>query len=416
MIERSDGPTLGPSVFEANERLLAAEAALAAERRRTDALNRIALSIGTGGNLENVVQAVVDGGVELTKARYGAFFYNTVGEAGESLTLYILSGASREAFANFPMPRKTMLFAPTWAGREVVRSGDIPADPRYGHNLPNHGMPKGHLEVRSYLNAAVVARSGEVLGSMFFGHPEPDVFDEASERLLVGLAGQAAAAIETVRLHRDMALELEERRRVEERQKLLLNELNHRVKNTLATVQSIAYQTQRSARSPAAFREAFEARLMALSQTHNLLTEQGWEGADLTEVLQAEFEPYETGSGRFIFEGGPDLRLSPKAAVAVGMAAHELVTNAAKYGALSSARGSVGVTWAVSEGPDPILTFQWTERDGPSVVVPQHRGFGRRLLEQGLANELSGEVQITYDPDGLRCVMRLPLRSLEPEE
>jgi len=416
VIERSDGPTLGPSVFDANERLLAAEAALAAERRRADALSRIALSIGTDGNLENVVQAVVDGGVELTGARYGAFFYNTVGEAGESLTLYILSGAPREAFASFPMPRKTMLFAPTWAGREVVRSGDIKADPRYGHNLPHHGMPKGHLEVRSYLNAAVVSRSGEVLGSMFFGHPEPDVFDEASERLLVGLAGQAASAIETVRLHRDMARELEERRRVEERQKLLLNELNHRVKNTLATVQSIAYQTQRSARSPAAFREAFEARLMALSQTHNLLTEQGWQGADLTEVLQAEFEPYDTASGRFIFEGGPALRLSPKAAVAVGMAAHELVTNAAKYGALSNARGSVGVRWSVSDGSDPILTFQWTERDGPSVVVPQHRGFGRRLLEQGLANELSGQVQITYDPDGLRCVMRLPLRSLEPED
>jgi two-component sensor histidine kinase len=399
-----------------SERLLAAEAALAAERRRTEALNRIALSIGAGGSLENVVQAVVDGGVELTHARFGAFFYNVVDTGGESYTLYILSGAPREAFASFPMPRNTQVFAPTFEGRGVVRSPDIVADPRYGHSAPYHGMPEGHLPVRSYLAAPVIGRSGEVLGGLFFGHPDTAVFDDASEAVLVGLAAQAAVAIETVRLHRDMARELEERRRSETRHKLLLNELNHRVKNTLATVQSIAYQTQRSARTPVDFRNAFEARLMALSQTHNLLTEQGWQGAGLAQLLEAEFEPYDTESGRFIFEGGPALRLSPKAAVAIGMAAHELVTNAAKYGALSNARGSVSVGWSVSPDPQPILTLTWTERDGPTVNEPEHRGFGRRLLEQGLANELSGEVAITYDPAGLHCVMRLPLRSLEPDE
>jgi len=399
-----------------SERLLAAEAALAVERRRTEALNRIALSIGAGGSLENVVQAVVDGGVELTHARFGAFFYNVVDTGGESYTLYILSGAPREAFASFPMPRNTQVFAPTFEGRGVVRSPDITADPRYGHSAPYHGMPEGHLPVRSYLAAPVIGRSGEVLGGLFFGHPDTDVFDDASEAVLVGLAAQAAVAIETVRLHRDMARELEERRRSETRHKLLLNELNHRVKNTLATVQSIAYQTQRSARTPVDFRNAFESRLMALSQTHNLLTEQGWQGAGLAQVLEAEFEPYDTESGRFIFEGGPALRLSPKAAVAIGMAAHELVTNAAKYGALSNARGSVSVGWSVSPDPQPILTLTWTERDGPTVNEPEHRGFGRRLLEQGLANELSGEVAITYDPAGLHCVMRLPLRSLEPDE
>ncbi len=407
---------LDPMTPGLNERLQAAETALAAERRRTEALNRIALSIGAGGSLENVVQAVVDGGVELTHARFGAFFYNVTDTGGESYTLYILSGAPREAFAAYPMPRNTQVFAPTFEGRGVVRSPDIMADPRYGHSAPYYGMPEGHLPVRSYLAAPVIGRSGEVLGGLFFGHPDTDVFDDASEAVLVGLAAQAAVAIETVRLHRDMARELEERRRAETRHKLLLNELNHRVKNTLATVQSIAYQTQRSARSPVDFRNAFEARLMALSQTHNLLTEQGWQGADLAQVLEAEFEPYETESGRFILESGPVMRLSPKAAVAIGMAAHELVTNAAKYGALSNARGSVAVGWTVSPGPQPILTLTWAERDGPAVVEPEHRGFGRRLLEQGLANELSGEVAITYDPTGLRCVMRLPLRSLEPDE
>ena len=417
MVERpGDELRLDPSVVDRDELLFAAEAALAAERRRTEALNRIALAIGTGGNLENIVQAVVDGGVELTRARFGAFFYNLVDDTGESYALYVLSGALREAFERYPMPRNTAVFAPTFDGAGVVRSPDIMADARYGHSAPYHGMPEGHLPVRSYLAAPVIGRDGEVLGGLFFGHPDTGVFDQVSETLLVGLAAQAAAAIETVRLHRDMARELEERRRAETRQKLLLNELNHRVKNTLATVQSIAYQTERSARTPAEFRSAFEARLMALSQTHNLLTEQGWQGADLVEVLTAEFEPYESGSGRFIVEDGPAIRLSPKAAVAVGMATHELVTNAAKYGALANARGSVAVSWSVSDTAAPILTLDWCERDGPPVHEPEHRGFGRRLLEHGLANELSGEVVITYDPGGLHCVMRLPLRALEPEE
>jgi two-component sensor histidine kinase len=277
-------------------------------------------------------------------------------------------------------------------------------------------MPKGHLPVRSYLAVPVIASSGEVLGGLFFGHAEVAVFDDAGEAVLVGLAAQAAVAIETVRLHNDMAREIEQRRRSEARQQLLLNELNHRVKNTLATVQSIAYQTQRSARSPADFRSAFEARLMALSQTHNLLTTQGWQGAGLAEVLQAEFEPYETSAGRFIVENGPAVRLSPKAAVAIGMATHELVTNAAKYGALSNPRGSVAVGWALSGGPEPMLTLNWTERDGPPVVEPERRGFGRRLLEDGLGNELSGAVALNYDAAGLHCEMRLPLRYLQPEE
>jgi GAF domain-containing protein len=139
-------------------RLNAAEETLAEEVRRSRALNRIAEAIGAGHDAESLVQAVVDGGVELTGAQFGAFFYNVIDDAGESFTLYSLSGAPRSAFEAFPMPRNTAVFAPTFNGEGVVRSDDITRDPRYGRNAPRHGMPEGHLPVRSYLAVPVITR------------------------------------------------------------------------------------------------------------------------------------------------------------------------------------------------------------------------------------------------------------------
>jgi two-component sensor histidine kinase len=294
----------------------------------------------------------------------------------------------------------------------VVRSDDITADPRYGQMEPHRGMPAGHLPVRSYLAASVMSRDGEVIGGLFFGHAQVARFDARAEAVLIGLAAQAAVAIEAARLHEAALYELAERRAGEERQRLLLNELNHRVKNTLAAVQSIAFQTLRSARTPIDFRTAFEARLTALSQTHNLLTERSWKEASLADILEAEMEPHGPDAGRFLLRPGAEVRLSPKAAVALGMAIHELATNAAKYGALSTARGQVEVKWTV-KGQD--LRLDWRERGGPAVTPPERRGFGSRLLEQGLVGELSGEVSMRYEPEGLRCTMVLPMSALEPQ-
>lgn len=147
-----------------------------------------------------LVQAVTDAGVELTGAGFGAFFYNLRDEDGESYTLYTLSGASRDAFSAFPMPRNTKVFGPTFEGKGVIRVADITQDPRYGQNPPYHGMPAGHLPVRSYLAVPVTSRSGEVLGGLFFGHPEPGVFTPRSEHLAAGLASQAAVALDNARL------------------------------------------------------------------------------------------------------------------------------------------------------------------------------------------------------------------------
>jgi len=229
----------------------------------------------------------------------------------------------------------------------------------------------------------------------------------------VHVRGRADLIVEggSARRMAGVSLDITERRRAEARQTLLLNELNHRVKNTLAAVQSIAYQTLRSARTPADFRDAFESRLLALSQTHNLLTRENWEGASLSDVLQAEFDAF-GGDGRTIVEG-PDIHLSPKAAVAIGMAFHELATNATKYGALSTPQGAVKVTWRVDGDK---LQLDWQEQGGPTVDVPHRRGFGSRLLEQGLSAELGGDVRIVFAAQGVSCAVRLPLAALERKD
>lgn len=189
----------------------------------------------------------------------------------------------------------------------------------------------------------------------------------------------------------------------ERQQKLLVDELNHRVKNSLATVQAIAHQTLRTAANPAAFQEAFESRLMALSKTHDLLTATNWRGAALRDVLLAELGPF--GPNQYELEG-PDVDLTPAEALAFGLVAHELATNAAKYGALSGADGCVSVEWATQDGR---LALTWRERGGPQVATPTRRGFGSRLIERSLQGQLEGSAKLEFAPGGLICRIELPL-------
>lgn len=186
----------------------------------------------------------------------------------------------------------------------------------------------------------------------------------------------------------------------QERQQILINELNHRVKNTLATVQSIAAQTARRAESPDDFREKFETRLIALSQTHNALTRRAWESASLTELLAQEFSPYAADQVQM---NGPEVDLPPRMAVTLGMVFHELATNAAKYGALSSPDGSVRVSWrtVLASVADERLILEWREEGGPPVRTPTHRGFGSRLIEGSVKGELGGISRVSFDRTGL---------------
>ncbi|MDX7951772.1 sensor histidine kinase [Lichenihabitans sp. Uapishka_5] len=209
-----------------------------------------------------------------------------------------------------------------------------------------------------------------------------------------------------VALRKSLAENQEARRH----QQLLINELNHRVKNTLAIIQSIAMQTLRDEDITPQIREAFMARLMALADAHDVLTAESWDGAELDAVITKAAIIHQAAGGNSRFRlSGPPIRLTPKTAVALSMAFHELATNAAKYGALSVSTGKVDVDWSLekSEAGDR-LSLCWTERAGPYVMGPARKGFGSRLIERGLAGELAGDATLDFRPDGLVCTIHAP--------
>ncbi|WP_114227703.1 PAS domain-containing sensor histidine kinase [Sphingomonas sediminicola] len=201
-----------------------------------------------------------------------------------------------------------------------------------------------------------------------------------------------------------VARDITERKRWENHQRLLVGELNHRVKNTLAIVQSLTHQTFRPGQDPHESIKAFEGRLQALAAAHNLLTSENWEAAGLHDVIEAALDPFGP-DGRFTL-GGPHIRLPPATAVSLALAMHELATNASKYGALSNDGGRVSVHWRRADGR---LLIDWREEGGPRVTAPLRQGFGTRMLSRALARELGGTVTLTYDSAGLRCAIEAPL-------
>ncbi len=207
-------------------------------------------------------------------------------------------------------------------------------------------------------------------------------------------------------------LDITRRKRDEERTKHLLDELDHRVKNTLATVQAIARQSLSGSGVEERVRDAFEGRLLAMAQAHGLLARESWEGAGLREVVEQVLQPFGVSDGRKgrFSIGGGDVLLQPKAALALAMMFHELATNAAKHGALSNGAGHVDIAWRSEVRPEgERLRMRWRERGGPPVNPPDRKGFGSRLIERGLAHELHGEVRLAYEPDGVVCELVMPV-------
>ena len=212
----------------------------------------------------------------------------------------------------------------------------------------------------------------------------------------------------TVRLA-GISLDITARKSAEQRQQLLLDEVDHRAKNTLASVQSIAMQTLRHAEHPAAFSTAFIERLHALGRAHELLTEASWQGAALADVVDRTLKAHAPNAqGERVALSGPAVRLGPNAAVTLNMAFHELATNAINYGAWSTPHGRVDVAWT-AEAEAGEITIDWRESGGPEVSTPSRRGFGSRLIEQALAREMGGEAKLIFRPEGLWCRLRLPL-------
>ncbi|HEX2815135.1 MAG TPA: HWE histidine kinase domain-containing protein [Phenylobacterium sp.] len=192
---------------------------------------------------------------------------------------------------------------------------------------------------------------------------------------------------------------------------LLLNELNHRIKNTLATVQSITEQTLRAANVDPTVRRDLTNRLMAVSEAHNVLVQENWAGADLSTIVHQALAPHDhLGGGRFTVDG-PPVRLSPQQAVSVALTLHELATNALKYGALSVPEGHVELLWNLSHDHVGARTISvlWRESGGPPVTPPQHTGFGTRLIARSFGEESGGQARIDFPPEGVQCVMQLPL-------
>jgi PAS domain S-box-containing protein len=225
---------------------------------------------------------------------------------------------------------------------------------------------------------------------------------EISSRLTLDEQGRPAS------LHA-IGRDVTEARRAQVHQQLLIDELNHRVKNTLAIVQGIAQQTFKDGVDAAKVRPVFEGRLHALSAAHNLLTREHWTAVSLARVIGDAVAPHDGAQGLFEI-AGPDIPIPPKTAISLALAIHELATNAVKHGALSQASGRVAITWQVgADGTGERLRLCWQESGGPLVTTPERRGFGTRMIERGLSAELGGKATIEFAPAGLQCRVDAPL-------
>jgi two-component sensor histidine kinase len=293
-----------------------------------------------------------------------------------------------------------------------VRSDDIRKDPRYGKSAPYYGMPEGHLPVVSYLAVPFISASGEVHGGLFFGHSQSGIFTADVQALVSAIAAQAAVAMDNARLHRAAQCEIEERKRVEAGRELLLHEIKHRVKNTLATVQGMAAQTFREA--PPAERRAFVERLQALAEAHDLLVQKNWVPSNVQETIERAIAPFRDGRKERVTAEGPAIELPPNKALLLAMFLHELGTNAVKYGALSQLSGRVHLRWHEEQDAERrMLMLEWRESGGPAVVLPSRQGFGTRMIERALRAE-GGSALLDFLPEGLVCTMAIPMDTAHP--
>jgi PAS domain S-box-containing protein len=262
-----------------------------------------------------------------------------------------------------------------------------------GSRLPHDECPMAVAlkENRPVRGAEAIAERPDGTRRWFAPYPTP----------LRDSAGEMTGAI-------NMLVDITERKEAERQQKLLIDELNHRVKNTLATVQWLITQAARNTRDVNELRRAVEGRILALSRAHNQLSERHWSDAELSQLLHSELEPY-LAKGNVGIVGEP-IHVPPRVALMLSMAIHELATNAAKYGAWSSPDGRIDISWtAKANGSAPRLRLCWLEQNGPPVVKPTHKGFGTRLLEHGIETELGGSTLIEFAPTGMQCEIHVPL-------
>jgi two-component sensor histidine kinase len=396
----------------ADAALLERQVALRTSELRTEAaaleiLNRTGSVLAAELDLDRIIESVVDAGIELTEAQFGAFYCGAT-QGGKEHYGKFEPGEFRNVFAALSIRD---ICAPAFLEGKTVRLDNIAVEQGHDGTPFTRDATSATPVIRSILAVPVVLRTGDTHGILVFGHEKAGMFNRRSERLLAGLTAQAAIALENSRLYHNAQSEIEERKQAQTQQSLLIRELHHRVKNTLATVQAVVGATARSALNIDDFYQAFVGRIISLANTHSLLTEAVWQTASLREILEKELRPYnDTGGDRIVLDG-PAVDLPSEAAVPIGMAIHELTTNAAKYGALSIPGGKVAISWEAEPAEDGTrLRLIWEERGGPAVSAPTRQGFGSRLLHRVLATQLNAKVETDFNPTGLRVAIDAVLK------
>jgi PAS domain S-box-containing protein len=347
-----------------------------------------------------------------------------------ALALYLFGGglsvaaaaSLRAAAARLEVARERLVAtleasgAGTW--RWDFRANEVDWDPTLVRlfGLDPAKAPRNRLDFRRYVHPDDQEHINQVIEEAIESGSTADyefraVLPDGSQRWMYTRSRLLRDARGGPALMVGACLDITERKRAQERQALLVQELNHRVKNTLSVVQSLALHTKRGSRDLDSFHETFESRLLALSATHNILTRELWESASLQVILNAEMIPYGgVDNGRVKVSGEP-IRLKPQQALGFGLALHELATNAAKYGALSVPHGRLDISWGAI--PDATgqtrLAVDWVEQGGPAVEAPKRLGFGSRLIERSIRDELGGLLEMRFQPEGLRCSLNLPL-------
>jgi PAS domain S-box-containing protein len=275
-----------------------------------------------------------------------------------------------------------------------------------GKYWPDLWVDDGKLEAIAAVRMALSGQPARFTGLATTGRGTPKWWDVQ----VSPMANEVGAAAAVLVVSRDITVQHTLAEEKAAQQQLMLDELNHRVKNTLAVVQGIVSQTLRTATSPEAARNDVMKRLTILSRAQDMLTGSSWTGAPIDDVVAAATAALSPGHNR-IRTGGPNVTLGPRAVLSLSMALHELGTNATKYGALSNDDGSVDVAWTVE---DEIFSLTWHETGGPPVTPPTRQGFGSRLIAGGLARGLGGETSLTFDPVGVVWFVRAPLAALDP--
>ena len=276
---------------------------------------------------------------------------------------------------------------------------DVTKDARFADNPFVTGAPG----LRFYAGAVLRNDEGLPLGTVCVVDYKPRELDARQTNILQLMARQVMAQIALRR-------EVSERRRAQQQQQLLIAELHHRVKNTLATVQAVIQLSLRNARDLDAFRTGINGRIASLAGTHTLLSDLHWDTIGFRALIDSELSPYDL-AGRVTLDG-EDFRIPAQAAVSLGMAIHELTTNASKYGALSRDSGKLYLTWTTGKsGDDVVLDLRWTEHGGPPVSAPAREGFGSTLLRHVIEGQLRGKIELDFSADGLRAHLRAPLPS-----